>query len=89
MPRPSTAGGGAVGLLIGGMWEFRGGELFGGTFGVAAGYLGAAIVRNVSMGKRPAAAVPRRVPGVLTRGQPLTGPGRSVARPKACQEVAW
>jgi hypothetical protein len=23
---------GAVGLLIGGLWEFRGGELFGGTF---------------------------------------------------------
>jgi len=31
---------GAVGLLIGGLWEFRGGELFGGTFGVGyAGFL--------------------------------------------------
>jgi len=31
---------GAVGLFIGGMWEFRGGELFGGTFGVGyAGFL--------------------------------------------------
>lgn len=31
---------GAVGLLVGGMWEFRGGELFGGTFGVGyAGFL--------------------------------------------------
>src|SRR5215469_3421954 len=31
---------GAVGLCIGGMWEFRGGELFGGTFGVGyAGFL--------------------------------------------------
>jgi succinate-acetate transporter protein len=31
---------GAVGLLIGGMWEYRGGELFGGTFGVGyAGFL--------------------------------------------------
>jgi uncharacterized protein len=29
---------GAVGLLIGGLWEFRSGELFGGTFGV--GYSG-------------------------------------------------
>src|ERR1700691_904613 len=29
---------GAVGLLIGGLWEFRSGELFGGTFGV--GYEG-------------------------------------------------
>jgi uncharacterized protein len=29
---------GAVGLLIGGLWEFRAGELFGGTFGV--GYSG-------------------------------------------------
>jgi len=26
---------GAVGLFIGGMWEYRGGEMFGGTFGVA------------------------------------------------------
>src|ERR1700730_11028939 len=31
---------GAVGLFIGGMWEYRGGELFGGTFGVGyAGFL--------------------------------------------------
>lgn len=31
---------GAGGLLVGGLWEFRGGELFGGTFGVAyAGFL--------------------------------------------------
>jgi uncharacterized protein len=31
---------GSVGLLIGGLWEFRGGELFGGTFGVGyAGFL--------------------------------------------------
>ena len=31
---------GAVGLLIGGLWEFRSGELFGGTFGVGyAGFL--------------------------------------------------
>jgi uncharacterized protein len=31
---------GAVGLLVGGMWEYRGGELFGGTFGVGyAGFL--------------------------------------------------
>lgn len=31
---------GAIGLLVGGMWEFRGGELFGGTFGVGyAGFL--------------------------------------------------
>jgi uncharacterized protein len=31
---------GAVGLLIGGLWEFRSGELFGGTFGVSyAGFL--------------------------------------------------
>jgi hypothetical protein len=31
---------GAIGLFIGGMWEFRGGELFGGTFGVGyAGFL--------------------------------------------------
>jgi succinate-acetate transporter protein len=31
---------GALGLFIGGMWEFRGGELFGGTFGVGyAGFL--------------------------------------------------
>jgi succinate-acetate transporter protein len=31
---------GAVGLLIGGLWEFRGGELLGGTFGVGyAGFL--------------------------------------------------
>jgi len=31
---------GAVGLLIGGLWEFRAGELFGGTFGVGyAGFL--------------------------------------------------
>jgi succinate-acetate transporter protein len=31
---------GAVGLLVGGLWEFRGGELFGGTFGVGyAGFL--------------------------------------------------
>lgn len=31
---------GAFGLFIGGMWEFRGGELFGGTFGVGyAGFL--------------------------------------------------
>jgi succinate-acetate transporter protein len=31
---------GAVGLLIGGLWEYRGGELFGGTFGVGyAGFL--------------------------------------------------
>lgn len=31
---------GAVGLLVGGLWEFRSGELFGGTFGVAyAGFL--------------------------------------------------
>jgi uncharacterized protein len=31
---------GAIGLLIGGMWEYRGGELFGGTFGVGyAGFL--------------------------------------------------
>lgn len=29
---------GAVGLLVGGLWEFRSGELFGGTFGV--GYSG-------------------------------------------------
>jgi len=29
---------GAIGLFVGGMWEFRGGELFGGTFGV--GYSG-------------------------------------------------
>jgi succinate-acetate transporter protein len=28
-------GTGAVGLLIGGLWDFRGGNLFGGTFGVA------------------------------------------------------
>ncbi len=28
-------GTGALGLLIGGLWEFRGGNLFGGTFGVA------------------------------------------------------
>jgi uncharacterized protein len=31
---------GAVGLLIGGLWEYRAGELFGGTFGVGyAGFL--------------------------------------------------
>jgi hypothetical protein len=31
---------GAVGLLIGGLWEYRSGELFGGTFGVGyAGFL--------------------------------------------------
>ena len=31
---------GALGLFIGGMWEYRGGELFGGTFGVGyAGFL--------------------------------------------------
>jgi hypothetical protein len=31
---------GAIGLLIGGLWEFRSGELFGGTFGVGyAGFL--------------------------------------------------
>ncbi|MGH3267487.1 MAG: hypothetical protein ACRDN1_00190 [Trebonia sp.] len=31
---------GAIGLFIGGMWEYRGGELFGGTFGVGyAGFL--------------------------------------------------
>lgn len=31
---------GAIGLLIGGLWEFRAGELFGGTFGVGyAGFL--------------------------------------------------
>jgi succinate-acetate transporter protein len=31
---------GSVGLLVGGLWEFRGGELFGGTFGVGyAGFL--------------------------------------------------
>lgn len=31
---------GAGGLLVGGLWEFRNGELFGGTFGVAyAGFL--------------------------------------------------
>jgi GPR1/FUN34/yaaH family len=31
---------GAIGLFIGGMWEFRGGELFGGAFGVGyAGFL--------------------------------------------------
>jgi succinate-acetate transporter protein len=31
---------GAVGLLVGGLWEYRGGELFGGTFGVGyAGFL--------------------------------------------------
>ena len=31
---------GAVGLFIGGIWEYRGGELFGGTFGVGyAGFL--------------------------------------------------
>ena len=31
---------GSVGLLIGGLWEFRSGELFGGTFGVGyAGFL--------------------------------------------------
>jgi succinate-acetate transporter protein len=31
---------GAGGLLVGGLWEFRGGELFGGTFGVGyAGFL--------------------------------------------------
>lgn len=31
---------GAGGLLIGGLWEYRGGELFGGTFGVGyAGFL--------------------------------------------------
>jgi uncharacterized protein len=31
---------GAVGLLVGGLWEFRAGELFGGTFGVGyAGFL--------------------------------------------------
>ncbi len=28
-------GTGALGLLIGGLWDFRGGNLFGGTFGVA------------------------------------------------------
>src|ERR1700728_2791165 len=31
---------GAIGLLIGGLWEYRGGELFGGSFGVGyAGFL--------------------------------------------------
>jgi uncharacterized protein len=31
---------GALGLLVGGLWEFRAGELFGGTFGVAySGFL--------------------------------------------------
>jgi succinate-acetate transporter protein len=31
---------GSVGLLVGGLWEYRGGELFGGTFGVGyAGFL--------------------------------------------------
>src|SRR5271170_1509566 len=31
---------GSVGLLIGGLWEYRAGELFGGTFGVGyAGFL--------------------------------------------------
>lgn len=31
---------GAVGLLVGGLWEYRAGELFGGTFGVGyAGFL--------------------------------------------------
>jgi uncharacterized protein len=36
----TAVGIGAGGLLVGGLWEFRSGELFGGTFGVAyAGFL--------------------------------------------------
>ncbi len=30
-------GTGALGLFVGGLWDFRGGNLFGGTFGVAYG----------------------------------------------------
>ncbi len=49
---------GAGGLLIGGLWEYRGGELFGGTFGVAyAGFLfSTALIYKVFGGPMIAAA---------------------------------
>jgi len=49
---------GAVGLLVGGMWEYRGGELFGGTFGVGyAGFLfSTALILKFFVGPMIAAA---------------------------------
>jgi len=49
---------GAGGLLIGGLWEYRGGELFGGTFGVGyAGFLfSTALIYKVFAGPMIAAA---------------------------------
>jgi succinate-acetate transporter protein len=49
---------GAVGLLVGGMWEFRGGEVFGGTFGVGyAGFLfSTALILKFFVGPMIAAA---------------------------------
>jgi succinate-acetate transporter protein len=49
---------GAIGLFIGGMWEFRGGELFGGTFGVGyAGFLfSTALILKFFVGPMIAAA---------------------------------
>ena len=49
---------GAGGLLIGGLWEYRGGELFGGTFGVGyAGFLfSTALIYKVFAGPMTTAA---------------------------------
>jgi succinate-acetate transporter protein len=51
---------GSVGLLIGGLWEYRSGELFGGTFGVGyAGFLfSTALILRFFAGPMIAAAGP-------------------------------